>query len=282
MADRHFSTAPPTPWTRLLSKRNRGLSDGEALPGERWSLDSGDRAAVQRYAALCGLPRTELVPLCWPHVLAGALHLQMIADPKFPLSGLGMVHVANRIVQRRPIRLDERFVVRCAWTGWRRVKQGAELSLHTTVEIGDERPWEGESAFLSRAVRGQGQASRSDAPPLETVRRSTTWRLPADQGRRYAAVSGDYNLIHIHPIPAKMFGFQRAIVHGMWALARGLAELDAPPGPCTLDVDFRRPILLPSTVLFQSDDQGRFEVRQVKGRKLSLAGRLVAGVDATD
>ena len=43
------------------------------------------------------------------------------------------------------------------------------------------------------------------------VSRSTRWRLPADQGRRYAAVSGDYNPIHLYGWAARPFGFKQPI-----------------------------------------------------------------------
>ena len=39
----------------------------------------------------------------------------------------------------------------------------------------------------------------------------------------YAGVSKDWNLIHVHWIFAKLFGFRRAIVHGMWTLATAIA-----------------------------------------------------------
>ena len=51
--------------------------------------------------------------------------------------------------------------------------------------------------------------------------------LAKDLGRRYAAISGDYNPIHLGALSAKLFGFKQAIAHGMWSKARCLAALDA-------------------------------------------------------
>ena len=66
---------------------------------------------------------------------------------------------------------------------------------------------------------------------------------------RYAAVSGDVNPIHLHPLTARVFGFPRAIAHGMWTAARALAALQGRlPDALTYDVGFGRPLLLPSTV----------------------------------
>ncbi len=75
------------------------------------------------------------------------------------------------------------------------------------------------------------------------------WRLPGDLGRRYARVSGDVNPIHLTALAAKGFGFPRAIAHGMWSMARCLSALQPRlPDAYVADVEFRRPVLLPSTV----------------------------------
>jgi acyl dehydratase len=73
--------------------------------------------------------------------------------------------------------------------------------------------------------------------------------VPDDAGRRYARVSGDVNPIHLSGLTAKAFGFKRAIAHGMWVKARALAALTGRlPDAMTVDVVFRKPLFLPSTV----------------------------------
>jgi acyl dehydratase len=90
------------------------------------------------------------------------------------------------------------------------------------------------------------------------------WRLPGDLGRRYGAVSGDRNPIHLHALTARAFGFPRAIAHGMWTKARALAALEATlPDAYTVDVAFKKPILLPGRVTFAAEE-GRFVVRSAK------------------
>ena len=79
---------------------------------------------------------------------------------------------------------------------------------------------------------------------LERV--AATWRIPDDAGRRYAKVSGDVNPIHLSGLTAKAFGFKRAIAHGMWVKARVLGALSGRlPDALSLDVSFRKPLLLP-------------------------------------
>ena len=89
-----------------------------------------------------------------------------------------------------------------------------------------------------------------------------------DLGRRYAAVSGDRNPIHMHSLSAKALGFPGAIAHGMWTKARCLAALESRlPDAFTVEVRFRRPIVLPARVEFGSAAEGeeiRFVVREPK------------------
>ncbi len=64
-------------------------------------------------------------------------------------------------------------------------------------------------------------------------------------------MSGDHNPIHLYGLTAKAFGFPRQIAHGMWSKARCLAALEGRlPDAVTVEVAFRKPILLPGTVAF--------------------------------
>ena len=77
--------------------------------------------------------------------------------------------------------------------------------------------------------------------------------MPGDIGRRYAEVSGDRNPIHLHPLTARLFGFPRAIAHGMWTKAHALAAFEGRlPSAFTVDVRFKQPVLLPAKAAFTS------------------------------
>jgi acyl dehydratase len=107
---------------------------------------------------------------------------------------------------------------------------------------------------------------------------SAEWRLGDDLGRRYAAVSGDRNPIHMHSLTAKPLGFPKAIAHGMWTKARCLAALEGRlPDAFAVEVRFRKPILLPATVAFASAQHGAeidFEVKDARKDIPHLGGRV--------
>jgi acyl dehydratase len=119
------------------------------------------------------------------------------------------------------------------------------------VRVGEELVWEEVSTNLKRGS-GSADAAKGDEPPSsEELPATATWRLPGDLGRRYGSVSGDLNPIHFHPLTARLFGFPAAIAHGMWTKARCLAALGPRlGGRHTVEVAFKRPILLPATVQF--------------------------------
>ena len=113
----------------------------------------------------------------------------------------------------------------------------------------DEQPSGAEMAAalpaLALAEPVDSAAVPEDAPPEATA----SWRLTPRTARRYAAVSGDRNPIHMSALSAKPFGFPRAIAHGMYTAARALAAVGAARGPAfNWQVDFAKPVLLPSTV----------------------------------
>ena len=66
-------------------------------------------------------------------------------------------------------------------------------------------------------------------------------------------MSGDRNPIHLYPLSAKLFGFKRAIAHGMWKKARCLAALEGRlPEAVSVDVRFKKPLLIPGRVEFSA------------------------------
>lgn len=213
----------------------------------------------------------------------------------FPFRILGVVHLRNEITQLRPIHQAEPLDFR-VW-----VEEPREHAKGTAFDIGaqasdatGELVWSSTSTYLRRESRPSGpdsQASAQSAPPpaeaAPTLDPAAIWRLPADLGRRYAAVSGDRNPIHLYPWTARMFGFKRQIAHGMWSAARCLATIDVArdaeagrsAGPALgFAVDFRAPVMLPSSVALATakDDAGgtEFTLASAHSGRVHLAGRV--------
>ncbi len=130
--------------------------------------------------------------------------------------------------------------------------KGQVFDLLTSVHSLGEPVWEETSTFLRRgAPTDQGTAVPGGLALPEAPHGTVEWRLPGDLGRRYAAVSGDHNPIHLYGLTAKAFGFPRQIAHGMWSLGRCLAAVENRlPDAVRVDAAFKKPVLLPGTVSF--------------------------------
>ena len=105
-----------------------------------------------------------------------------------------------------------------------------------------------------------------------------TWRVPADMGRRYARVSGDWNPHHLWLATARPLGYKRPIAHGMWTMAKalgGLESRDESFHPKAIETWFKRPIFMPGTaILHASADGTAFEVWDEAGKAPHARGRV--------
>jgi hypothetical protein len=244
---------------------------------------TADAEAVAAYARVCGFALRDQLPPTYPHVLAFPLHMALMADGRFPFGAVGLVHVENRIEQHRPLGLGEELGLRARPTPLVPHPKGRAFTIVTEARTaGGELAWEGVSTFLRRGKgdpdavvsdkRGQLQEEWSD---LSATPPNAEWRLGGDLGRRYAAVSGDRNPIHMHALTARPLGFPAAIAHGMWTKARCLAALESRlPDAFAVEVRFRKPILLPAKVEFVSAEDIEFAVRDAKKATPHLDGRV--------
>jgi acyl dehydratase len=258
-----------------------------------------DPAALAAYAKVCGFALRDHLPPTYPHVLAFPLQMAVMADGSFPFGAVGLVHVENRLAQRRPIGLGEELTICVRPTKLQPHPKGKTFTLQTVVLAGEEVVWDETSTMLrrgkpdpdtptptptptgefalSRDIDDKAQTQPGQA--LEELPASAEWRLGGDLGRRYAAVSGDRNPIHMHALTAKPLGFPAAIAHGMWTKARCLAALESRlPDAFEVEVRFRKPILLPARVEFASsegdDAEINFSVRDAKRNQPHLDGRI--------
>ena len=208
------------------------------------------------YQHLLGESASDVLPAGFVHVLAFPVATALMVRSDFPLPLVGLVHVANRVSQLRPLTLGSSFDVRASAADLRAHRSGTQVDLVTEVSTDGSVAWRGVSTYLARGVFLAGSADESSdpfVPPTPTGR----WRLAGDTGRRYAAVSGDRNPIHLTALSAKAFGFPRAIAHGMYTASRALADVGAARGDAfDWSVAFVKPVLLPGTVTVRIAREG--------------------------
>lgn len=239
-------------YLRALANLGGGLAAGETIPDieARVSGVAVDERNLSAYRDVCGFAPGDALPVTYPHILAFPVHMAVLTHGAFPLKLLGLVHVRNAITQHRGIGVDERLDLSVSVGGHREGHNGIEFDLATRFIDGrGDTAWESVSTMLSRRGGGGNRGKKPEEKAVE-FEREATWETPADIGRRYARAAGDFNPIHLYALSAKLFGFPRAIAHGMWSKARAAAEIESElSGPAyRLEVAFKKPVFLPGTV----------------------------------
>ncbi|MFF3491235.1 MaoC/PaaZ C-terminal domain-containing protein [Streptomyces sp. NPDC002795] len=247
---------------------------GASLPDTRLAVP-GLRVAqnhLTAYERACGFAteRPEL-PVTYPHILGFPLAMRLMSQRAFPLPVLGLVHTSIEITQQRDLSPTETFELAVHAQELRPHRRGTEAVVVTELHAEGVPVWQSTSTYLARHRTSAPTAEQpqNSADPLPELAR---WQLSDDLGRRYAAASGDRNPIHLHPLTARLFGFPRAIAHGMWTVARCLAEHKA-RGPVHVQARFKAPVLLPGEVTYA--EQGpAFELRSPDGSRTHVTGEV--------
>jgi acyl dehydratase len=252
------------------------------LPGRRLLLLGAavhtDRVA--EYARVCGFALKSDAPGTYPHVLAFPLHLDLMTDRSFPFSVLGLVHIANRIEVAAPIPLGASLDVAVRAEDLRPHRRGRQFDLVSEARLDGELAWSSRTTYLHRERVDANGGPESDPDEAHEPGLGVTaeWKVPGDIGRRYAAVSGDRNPIHMHPLSARLFGFPSAIAHGMWSKARCLASFDGRlPGAYAIEVEFKAPLRIPGRARLLSgggDGGWRFRLETTDGEHVHVRGRI--------
>ncbi len=266
------------PYAKAAARLVPFVGGGDALPADELVREAlaVDRERLTAYERVCGFRVTDTLPATYPHVLAFPLTMDLMTRLSFPFGVVGLVHVANEIEQLRPLRADEPLDVRVRTADLRDHDRGRQFDVLAEAAVAGEPVWRGRSTYLHRE-RGGGDsaAPRERAKPPAP---SAVWSVPGDQGRRYAAVSGDANPIHLHPLTARLFGFPRPIAHGMWVEARCLAALEGHlTDAFTVAVRFKLPMPLPAKAAFATWTAGEgreFAVADARSGRPHLSGSV--------
>jgi acyl dehydratase len=221
---------------------------------------------IQRYKDVCGYVNPG-IPLMYPAMLCSTLQMKLMTMEEFPFPLLGLVHLANSIEQfeiidpshkvRIEFSLDENII---------RHEKGYCCNISGEIFSADKGTllWKTVVTLLCRAKLDnsagglyESQIKQSDVDDTQEIER---WNLSSRLGRDYAAVSGDYNPIHLTAASAYLFGFRSgAIIHGMWTKARSLATLmppieglqkvvgDSSRPLASAYTEFKTPLFIPST-----------------------------------
>lgn len=283
MNTRYFSQLPkpylayPKVIQGLIFKKPKGE---KVLPQVEYVVDSFkvDQKHLKAYNEVCGFKNNGYIPAIYLAVLSQSLQMHMMTQEAFPFAILGLVHIRNQIKQTRKVGVNEQLMLSCKFGEVQAHDKGSQFDFITTAKVGNEVVMQGITTYLARQKTNGKVAAKVTESKAPAYEMQAEWNVSENTGRRYALTSGDFNLIHIHAITAKAFGFKQAIAHGMWSKAKALASLTLPDS-YEADVWFKLPMYLPSKVEFLTANEAKdieFLIRNSKNQKPHVSGRIKA------
>lgn len=284
MSELRFVTDPSVPqaFLELTLRRRPTHTVAPPFPEAVGVLDPAPARAdrLAAYRRVLSLPSGTGLPVLYPHVMSGRLHLAMLGLPDFPFSMLGAVHTRTHVARYAPLPAEGAYTLRTWFDGERAVKSGLEFSVATDLHLDGEVVWSSRNAYQVRGRFGEAEPAppEADLEAPEGGRQTAQWSLPSSLGRSYARVCGDWNPIHITRWSAKAFGFKRNIVHGYANLAMALDAVGVPDGPVRLDVAFKGPVYLDGRAWASADGDGRFAVHSPSDDRPAIVGRITQGM----
>jgi acyl dehydratase len=212
-----------------------------------------DGADIARYAAMCGFEPSAGVPVTFPHVLAMPLHLKIFALRAFPLRPMGLIHLSNSIQNPGALVAGMRVDVAVCARNYQRTDAGVTFDMDTDITSGGQSLWRETCVFLARWPESMARSGARPPRPPKAPKDSTVLaelEVTRETAWAYARVSSDFNPIHLSNRAARFFGLRGAISHGMWSLARALAEAAtaAIPLGTVIGTQFLSPVQLPARV----------------------------------
>lgn len=236
---------------RALVKRTSSSKLHKPLPILVLSTNTNHKT-LKSYCKLCGIPRTQnYLPIFYPQVLAFKLHLKLLVHPSLPFPAMGLVHKDNYVDYISSIDKHDEIQIKVGVHTMEQTDKGINCQLFTHVYVGKELKWKAYSTYFYRKKQlAPSYKKHQFKKNTISTNNLTIWSLSADLGRQYARITGDLNPIHLFSFSAKMFGFKKPIIHGMYVAARAIAKLTEkkPSLPMQAQIEFHKPVFLPCQV----------------------------------
>eukprot|EP00197_Chlamydomonas_leiostraca_P002717 CAMPEP_0202857906 /NCGR_PEP_ID=MMETSP1391-20130828/666_1 /ASSEMBLY_ACC=CAM_ASM_000867 /TAXON_ID=1034604 /ORGANISM="Chlamydomonas leiostraca, Strain SAG 11-49" /LENGTH=328 /DNA_ID=CAMNT_0049536769 /DNA_START=189 /DNA_END=1176 /DNA_ORIENTATION=+ len=257
-------------------------------------FDAPRLAAFHRLA--CYPSTSGSTPLMYPICQAFRLNIQAMLLPAFPYPVLGSVLARHTTVMTRAVGAEEALVYSARVEPVQRTTPKGDIEVDLVTEAwavpagskcgaggpGGAPVWRSTlTVIILTRKTGQRSAGAAPAPAQpSTWSLIDKWTVGGDVGRRYGALNGDLNPIHLSAVTSRLFGFKRPIAHALFLMARAEASLRSagvsPVFPARFEASFKRPTLLPARLqcVWQPEDQ------QSGGASPSLAQAAKAGLVA--
>ncbi len=237
----------------------------EALEVEYHS-QSFDPSQIEKYNAFHDCADSRL-HLNFFYLLAQQAQLHYMSGKHFPFKPTGMIHVANRLDCLAPwdVQADYSMEVGSALSA-RAGSQSPRVYFRTRFYQNNQQVVECLSEYAFKLKQPLDVEFKADPAYVLTAPRDAgkvsaklidRWELAGTLGRQYAAISKDYNPIHLSGLSARLFGFDQPIMHGMYLASRCAFAVEHLTGRTLQhqNVHFLKAVPLPSRLRFVCDHE---------------------------
>lgn len=273
-----------------LKKNKPLLFDSALLPNCELSVHQPlgrlSAAHCRRFHEVVGWQDTsdDYLHPSYLHTQTFQQHIQLMLNKQFPFALLGLVHKSNTVQQYVPLTRLVSGVLSSKVESFVRQSRGMSCIISSQLEDSGEVLWRSFGEFLCvNKNADKPKTIHQQAASSPAYQHKQSWQCNGNLGRQYAWASGDFNPIHLSVFSARLFGFKRAVAHGMWTKARCLShyqeQLMAQPA-FSCEVGFKQPLFLPSYVDFSasetSSDQHtiQFQVTSKNSQFTHLQGQV--------
>jgi len=282
-----------TLYTKALFKRNQ--KQLTTLPALTLKVRDFAINTVQfnQYMESFGFEGDKKIPAPFFYLATQTSQLYLLTQSGFPLSPAGLVHLGVSFEQRDALLSKEwshspagNYIV-MSIVNQRDSKKGLVFDIETEFYgRGKTACLKITNTYLARAIKVKSEVG---LPVICAINHEVNSGEPAmgsaitlnpHAGKRYARLSGDYNPIHLSRVTAKLFGFKRPIIHGIFLVSKAYGQLhnklDAVPTKGVFQ--FKSPFYLPGSVQISIHREGQEGSVHVHSKKQShLHGKVELG-----
>eukprot|EP01134_Creolimax_fragrantissima_P004877 CFRG4877T1 len=263
-----FSSIQKRGWQEKLKDKNFKISSFSQAK-TTWTPDADKLDAYCKFMGVDAKSTDKFgaIPIVYPQVALFLFVVDRLSGSDYALPMLGMVHVSNFVRQVRPLRVDETYTaVLKVSDDVVKSKRGTIVEYNIHLEDKDGLiPWTSTMTVMHphRVYKTGDEAKNSIDIPIpidgDDDVAEVPFELAENTGRKYAAVSNDYNPIHMHPAFAKIFGFKKHIAHGLYMLgvanAKAMASDERLEFPIVSQIYFKRPTFLPCQNVYRTQSR---------------------------
>ena len=228
---------------------------------------------IAAYNEVVGDPDSPIFPV----TLIKEPFTKLFADPDFTGDFSRMVHGEQAFTFHTPLKALDLLSIRGRVLSIEDKSSGQLLNFGTKIWCEGELRVEMESRLFFRGESKGAPAEKAAPPARPAPERTFDVTSAADLPKRYAAVSGDDNPIHLDEALAKSVGFKGVILHGLCTLALVAKQLPRPLH--RLEVRFAKPVYpgeVLRTSLWSSDGGLSFETTNPAGEVVLANGRALS------